>query len=542
MTSSSKKEVAWLVGATLVVLAPFVGKPLNVDDALFYWAAKRIAVAPLDPYGFDVNWYVTSMPMSEVTKNPPGASYLLALAGLLFGWSPTGLHLVFLVPALGVVVGTWALARRLSSRPLLAGLLVLAAPGFVTSATSVMSDVPALALAIAALVLWVDGIERDRPGLLLAAVALATTGVLTKYLGAYVVALFAIHGVMRRGLGRWMVPLVVVPAAILAYEAWSAGRYGAGFLGQAVSYAREEGTGARLTNAVAVLAFFGGATAFTLPVALVLSPRSLGVVAVLGGLAAGVALFVSPGSWWDSGRFATDVATIAVHFAVFVAAGIAAVGLAGIDAWRRRDANAAVLLAWVLGILVFAAFVNWTANVRSVLPAVPAAAILVARAADDRLGTAPLPLVPRVAIALCIALGFWVAWGDAELARAQVRAADVVRGRATDRRGDLWFMGHWGFQVAMESLGARPVEANATIFHAGDWIVVPGNNTNVVPLPPEMPARRESFEVALRGGGTTIATRRGAGFYSSTWGPLPYRIEPPAPERFVIVEVADATN
>jgi 4-amino-4-deoxy-L-arabinose transferase-like glycosyltransferase len=161
MASSSRKEIACLIAATLAMLAPFLGKPLNVDDALFYWIARHIAVAPLDPYGFDVNWYLTTMPMAEVTKNPPGAAYLLAAAGLLLGWSPVALHLVFLVPAVGVVVGTWALARRFSSRPFLAGLLVLASPGFVTSATTVMSDALMLALSLAALVLWIRQDQRD---------------------------------------------------------------------------------------------------------------------------------------------------------------------------------------------------------------------------------------------------------------------------------------------------------------------------------------------------------------------------------------------
>jgi hypothetical protein len=540
MASSSRKEVAWLIGATLAMLAPFLGKPLHLDDPLFYWAAKHIAAAPLDPYGFDVNWYLTSMPMAEVTKNPPGASYLMAAAGLLFGWSPVALHLVFLVPAVSVVVGTWALARRFSSRPLMAGLLVLASPGFVTSATTLMSDVPMLALSIGALVLWVDGLERDRTSLLLAAVALATACVLTKYPGAYVVALFALYGSMRRGLGRWIAPLLVVPVAVLAYEAWSAGHYGAGHLSEAVSYAREEGSGASLRNGLVALAFLGGTTLFVAPMAFAVAQRRFGIGAALGGLAAAAALIVSGGSWWESGRLATDLAVIAIHFGVFVAAGAVTVGLGGIDVWRRRDASSALLLVWVVGMLVFAAFVNWMSNVRSVLPAVPAAAILVARAAEDRLGTAPLSLLARLGIGLCIALGLWVAWGDYELARAQVRAADVVRSRG--HQGPVWFMGHWGFQLAMESIGARPVDANVTVFHAGDWIVVPGNNTNIVPLAGDMPVRRESFEIPLRGGGTTIASRRGAGFYSSVWGPLPYRIERPLPERFQIVEVVEPSN
>ena len=112
------------------MLAPFLGKPLNVDDALFYLDRGHIAVAPLDPYGFDVNWYLTTMPMAGVTKNPPGATYLLAAAGLLLGWSHVAVALVF-------SSRRWGRGGNVGARPtvLVAALpglasLVLASPGF----------------------------------------------------------------------------------------------------------------------------------------------------------------------------------------------------------------------------------------------------------------------------------------------------------------------------------------------------------------------------------------------------------------------------
>ena len=51
---------------TLVVFAalgPFLNKPFNIDDPLFIWAARQIQAHPLDPYGFDVNWYASATPM-----------------------------------------------------------------------------------------------------------------------------------------------------------------------------------------------------------------------------------------------------------------------------------------------------------------------------------------------------------------------------------------------------------------------------------------------------------------------------------------------
>jgi hypothetical protein len=520
---------------TVVCLAPLLTKPLHEDDPLFFWSARQIVVHPLDPYGFEVNWYVSWMPMVQVTQNPPGTSYFMALAGLVLGWSPRALHAAFLLPALGVVLGTWFLARRLCTRPLLAGLLVLAAPGFLVSATTLMSDVPMLALWMVATALWIEGIERDRRALRIAAVAAAAACVLTKYAGAGVGVLLVAYALARRGPGRWLFELMPLPIVVAAYQWWTTAQYGEAHLSEAISYARREGGGMSLHDGLIALSFLGGSGLVAAPLATVLADRRLTIVAGLTGVGAAAALRASGASWWTSG-WRSDLGPIALHFGVFVFAGVAIVGLAALDAWRRRDAAAAMLALWVLAITVFTGFVNWTSNVRSVLPAIPAAALLLARAADDRLGAAPLPVVARLAVALCLVAGLWVAWGDYELARAQVRAAGIVHGMRS-ARAPLWFMGHLGFQVAMQDAGAKPFDVQTTVLYPGDVVVVPANNTGIVPLPENMPKRIETVEVPLRGGGTTMAGQRGAGFYSSIWGPLPYRLDPPPPERFYVVDV-----
>jgi hypothetical protein len=40
--------------AVVVLLAPFLAKPFNMDDPLFIWAARQIQAHPLNPYGFPV--------------------------------------------------------------------------------------------------------------------------------------------------------------------------------------------------------------------------------------------------------------------------------------------------------------------------------------------------------------------------------------------------------------------------------------------------------------------------------------------------------
>jgi hypothetical protein len=60
---------------TIMFLAPFSGRAFHVDDTLFMWTARQIVKQPLNPYGFDLVWDTERVPMSEVTQNPPLASY-----------------------------------------------------------------------------------------------------------------------------------------------------------------------------------------------------------------------------------------------------------------------------------------------------------------------------------------------------------------------------------------------------------------------------------------------------------------------------------
>src|SRR5580658_2493448 len=84
-----------LAVAVLTCLAPFSGKAFNIDDTLFVYEARQIAQYPLDPFGFKVNWFLDAVPMAYETKNPPLASYYIAAAALIVGWSERALHFAF---------------------------------------------------------------------------------------------------------------------------------------------------------------------------------------------------------------------------------------------------------------------------------------------------------------------------------------------------------------------------------------------------------------------------------------------------------------
>jgi 4-amino-4-deoxy-L-arabinose transferase-like glycosyltransferase len=175
-----------LVVATVVtlLLVPFLGKPLNIDDPLFVWAARQIAHHPTDPYGFTGNWTGGSEPFCRFMQNPPGLCYYLAAAGRVLGWSDVALHAALVPVGVLAAVGTYLLSARFCRRPLLATALVVASPAFLVSATTVMCDVPLVCLWVWSVLLWDRASSADRPpraaALLAGSAAASAAAVLTK--------------------------------------------------------------------------------------------------------------------------------------------------------------------------------------------------------------------------------------------------------------------------------------------------------------------------------------------------------------------------
>lgn len=178
-----------LAMGTMLCLLPFSGRAFQVDDTLFVWAAQNIAKHPFNPYGFELIWDYTRVRMSEVTQNPPLASYYLAVVGTIAGWSERALHLGFLIPTLGLVLGTYRLAQKFTRSAFLAVSCTLLTPGLLVSASSVMCDVMMLAIWIWAAIFWIEGLEKQRQFFLLLSASLISGAVLTKYFGLSLILL-----------------------------------------------------------------------------------------------------------------------------------------------------------------------------------------------------------------------------------------------------------------------------------------------------------------------------------------------------------------
>lgn len=530
---------------TLLCLLPFSGKAIHIDDPLFIWTAKHITRQPFNPYGFAVVWYRNRMPMWEVTQNPPLASYYAALIGSVAGWSERALHLGFIFPALGVVLGTYHLARQLTRKPLLAAAATLLAPGFLVSATGLMCDVTMLGIWILAMIFWIEGLQDPvkshylvLSGLLIAACALA------KYFGVALIPLLLVYSVARqRRFGSWIMYLLIPLVILGAYELYTHNLYGRGHIWSAVQYAtpvRE--LESRIGRTLVALAFAGGCT---LP-ALTFAPFLWSRKQILWGGAASSAIglsffegWVKLGSVYGFEKWMQQqMGVISIQFLFYIAGAISILGLAFADYWKRRNALSLLLLLWVVGTLFFTIVVNPFVNARSILPITPAVGILITRRLDEirptpgrwQWAALVIPLIVSGAFAL------WVAAGDAALAgTARTMANKIRKDTVNDVRG-VRFEGHWGFQYYMELVGARPLEEGADDLIPGDLVVVPEYNTSIFKVPRKT---IEGYVVNLEVSPsvTTMNPDAGAGFYFSGWGPLPFAIGPVPNQRYYIARV-----
>ena len=542
----------WLWLLTLVLLLPFVGKAFFIDDTLFVRAAQQIQKHPLDFYGFNINWHGYPTPMTVAMDNPPLTSYYLALVASFFGWSEWSLHLAFLLPALAAIWGTFTLARNYCERPFLASLMVLLAPVFLISATSVMCDVSQLAFWVWSVFFFDKGLRTETRLSFVASGLLAGLAFLTKYLGLSLVPLLLAYGICRKRRPGWWLVAPVIPLFFAAgYEWLTYTLYGHGLLFSAAQDAAILRTGhyeIPWEKAIVGLSFVGACflSAFLYAPWLWTRRMLLGIPCLVAAL-----LLIIPRMamynrliWPADEAFRWDMF---FYIAALVVAGLYLFLLAGMDLWERRDAVSLLLFLWLAGMFVFTVAVNWTIDGRSLLPALPAVGILAARRLDKKYPT-PEPghfwrfSAPAFLSAVISLLLVQADCGMADNLRAtaiHLGAKYRLPGKTT------WFSDHWGFQYYIEPLGANAVDYKAPKYSPGDILIVTYNARNFrcedfSSNPPNQLRLIETGEITGKEVVSTIDPGAGAGFYSTSVGTLPFAIGDIQPQLFKVCAVVKA--
>jgi hypothetical protein len=536
-----------VIGILLVVcLGPFIDKAIHTDDVLFVWTGQWLQKHPADFFGFKVNWWVSALPMSATNYNPPLLSYLLAGVASLFGWNEIVLHLACLGVAFLAASGIYALAQRWCGQPLLATLIAIFTPAFLVSSSTLMCDVPMLGFWVWALVLWDRALTDDKQDWrrYAGAGALAGLAMLTKYSTITLLPLLVLLSLLRtRKAGWWLLGLAIPVLMLAGYEWITARMYRQGLFSAAVHYANTrhvEFPGGWRASLIIDLAFAGGSLLpllFFAPWLWRWRQWLMGGIVLFGGL---LVLF----RLWDNVGLNSSAPDLLKNWnfllqtVLFAAAGVYLVLFTGAEIRRRRDTVTVLLALWIAGIIYFATILNWTVNVRSFLPLVPAAAILLVRRMEAfrgkymTAGWLLWPLIPAAAISLCLVAT------DYQLANSFRTIAEKIMAKYKTSGGTIWFEGHGAFQYYMEKLGGRPIDVEQSLLQPGDMVVVPEIGI-LTPLPSGSVGwveHLQSAPISLMNvmGGSASGT---AGFYGANVGPVPFILGNLPAQNYYVVKV-----
>src|SRR2546429_9086814 len=199
--------------------------------------------------------------------------------------------LALLLPALALVLGTYRLAQIFTRAPLVGGFSTLLSSGLLVSACSGMCDPMILALWMWAAILWIEGLEPQRPLCRLASAVLIAASDLTKYFGASLILLLFVYSIARqRRVGSWAWYLLIPVAALVGYEFLTAKMYGHGLLFTAADFSRKRRLFAHATKAARALvglSYTGGSALIGLALAPIVWSRKQVMTGMLcSGLAA----------------------------------------------------------------------------------------------------------------------------------------------------------------------------------------------------------------------------------------------------------------
>jgi hypothetical protein len=458
----SRRRLLSCVALAVLVTLLNCFKPLHIDDAAYYCYASQIAESPLTPYGFEILWGQQPCPANKVLA-PPLLLYWWAAGVRLFGDSPF-LWKLWLLPVALLLVGSLHTLLRRFARGLdgpLMWLIVLSPsllPGF-----NLMLDVPALALELAALALFLRACDRDSVKTALLAGVVAGLAAQTKYTALVTPALFLLQALLSRQV---RLGLAAAAPALLLFVGWE------------VFVALQHGQSHLLANTSdqyrplwdkfgpllrALLGFAGGlatATALLGLAALGLSRR--GVVAV--------ALVVLP-------------ACLLANVTVYRLLGVLLCGTLAVVAWRLLKGGAThrrrvewFLVLWLLAETASYFVLTPYPAARRVLGVIVAATVLAGRLASRTCRRAPdRAVLVHAATASGVVLGLILYAVDLCEATAAPRATAQVARRVESERDDatVWYVGSWGLKFYAERAGMRPVLPNRSRLQAGDWLIVP---------------------------------------------------------------------
>lgn len=478
-------------------------KPLHLDDTAYFYYARHIAENPLDPYGFDVFWYSMPLPANWVLA-PPLLPYWWAAAIRLFGQQPF-LWKLWLFPFSLLFVASFHLLARRFARGLQMLLLwmTVLSPTFLPS-FNLMLDVPALALSLTALAVFLRAVDRDAVGLAVMAGLLAGLALETKYTSLVLLAVLLLAGLLHDRLRLSNVALAVAVGLFVGCEGLLAARYGESHFLHHLRYpppGSPPGMSRLLVRVYLLLPLLttlgGVAPALGLLGLAALGARPWSVLLAGGSVALGFLLIaVVPEQFANPAPHSADFLPFFVHpesewarptldVAIFGLLGLIVGVVLTVAAWKlgrharqgrsRQRAADGFLILWLVCELAGYVALSPFPAARRVMGLVVVGTLLTGRLAARTCRTPPGAGLVRFAATCSILLGLGYYGIDLHEARTEQQAAQAAASHiaAEDSGARVWYVGRWGFQFYAEAAGMQPIIPGTSAIRRGDWLVLP---------------------------------------------------------------------
>lgn len=466
-------------------------KPAVVDDTAYLLLARHISQKPLDPYGVELFWYSHPQPAMQILA-PPVLPYWLALGIRIFGEHLFILKLWLFPFSLLLCFSSQSLLKRFSPKWERTGLWMLVLGAGVLPLFNFMLDIPALAIGVTAIALFVRGSIESRFLLVALAGVLIGLAMQTKYTTLTIPGIILWYGLLNRRL-RYALSAIIL--SLLTFWSWELFLFQIYGESHFVFHVRDQSGG---TSTIAekaqlfrpLLGHLGGlAVGWMLFIGrgVGLSQGFVRIVAVLvclGWLAVSLIPTADAVLLRDN---ATGTPKLDLPAIVFYTPAImlmivlsVTIGMLGFRPWGhplgliRYGRVTWFLIGWLtIELLGYFALTPFPAG-RRVVPYIFVAGLLachlVSRITRIRPERCPDRWIPVYSVCLgftLFAIDCWDALPERQLA---VHANDVVQQHPHHQ---TWTQGHWGWQFYCDRAGMKLVVPGRSQLQTGDWLVIP---------------------------------------------------------------------
>jgi hypothetical protein len=205
----------WIALAlVLLIRLPYLNQAIQGDEHQYLTEAAHAQIDPLHPKNTTYVFLGDVVDQRGQPHPPLNAWTLAALIAVIGDVREAPFHAAYLVYSAIAVIAMWSLARRYSEHPLWATLLFIAVPAFVVNGASLESDLPFLAMWMAAVALFCAGRWAwSAVAMAFAAMAAYQAVFLTPILAAY------LWIYKRRDRAAWLA-ILVPPVVLIAWQAF----------------------------------------------------------------------------------------------------------------------------------------------------------------------------------------------------------------------------------------------------------------------------------------------------------------------------------